>query len=408
MTSSSATHDSPTLLHGIRVVELASDVSGPFAAKLLADAGAETIKVEPPGGDPARRSAPFASDQPHSETSTVFLQYNTSKRSVALDLQTRAAQRLLRHLLANADVFVTDWTPNQLESASLSPDDLRADFPSLVIASVSPWGLDGPAAEWPSSALTPRPRLRRSGRRPPQPRRRRRLANHGRRTRPRGRPGLALALATWAALIARDRTNEGQIVDVAATEAMMTIDRVDISIAVNDGGPPAIMRSGRNSFGGRMDCADGHVITVTPQPHQWGGLLNAMGNPAWGYDENGNLRDRLEISEIAQDAIDEWASSRTRDEVYRLLQDESAPAGPVLRPSEVMNSEQEQLRAFFEPLDHPVAGTAAYAHFAAQWTATPRALRSPAPRLGEATSDLTAQHLSPWTPAQARRAGVIA
>ena len=398
----------PTLLDGVRVVELGAEISAPFAGKLLADAGADAIKIEPLGGDPARRMAPFATDEPHRETSTVFLQYNTSKRSVALDIESRAGQRVLQQLLAEADVFVTDWTPARLGAAGLAPEDLRRRYPRLIIAAVTPWGLDGPAAEWPSSALT---RAHASGAAAGV---RRNLGAAA------GSPimagarvheadaGLALALATWAALIARDTTGAGQIVDVAATEAMMTIDRVDISIAANDGGPPPIMSSGRTSFGGRMDCADGHVITVTPQPHQWTGLLKAMGDPAWAYDEHGELRDRIEIVDEASAAIDEWAGARTRDEVYRLLQAESAPAGPVLRPSEVMVSEQEELRSYFETIEHPVAGPATYSQFAAIWTETPRAARTAAPQLGEATSEITAGALAPWSAAQARRAGVIA
>ena len=86
----------PTLLDGVRVVELGAEISAPFAGKLLADAGADAIKIEPLGGDPARRMAPFATDEPHRETSTVFLQYNTSKRGVALDIESRAGQRVLR------------------------------------------------------------------------------------------------------------------------------------------------------------------------------------------------------------------------------------------------------------------------------------------------------------------------
>ena len=397
----------PTLLDGLRVIELASEIAGPFAAKLLADAGAETIKLEPPGGDPARRTAPFAGAEPHRETSTVFLHYNTSKRSASLDLETRAGQRLLRSLLAEADVFITDWTAARLDAANAAPPTLRREYPRLIIAALTPWGLDGPAAEWPSSALT---RAHASGAAAGV---RRNLGADG------GSPimaggrvheadaGLALALAVWAALIARSNGGAGQIVDVAAVEAMMTIDRVDISIAANDGGPPPIMRSGRSSFGGRMDCADGHVITVTPQPHQWSGLLRAMGDPPWAYDDQGRLRDRLEIGAAAQDAIDEWARERTRDEVYRLLQTESAPAGPVLRPSEVMQSEQEQLRGFFETLRHPLAGEASYTQFAAHWSEAPRAERAPARLLGEATNEITAGALAPWTTAQARRAGVI-
>lgn len=397
----------PTLLDGLHVVELATEIAAPFAAKLLADAGAETIKIEPPGGDPARRMAPFAGETPHRETSTVFLNYNTSKRSIVLDLQNSAGRRLLDSLLSATDVFVTDWPLSCLEEADASPQRLRRDHPCLIIAALTPWGLDGPAAEWPSSALT---RAHASGAAAGV--RRNLGADDGSPIMAGARvheadAGLALALAAWAALIARDATGEGQIVDVSATEAMMTIDRVDISIAANDGGPPPIMRSGRTSFGGRMNCADGHVITVTPQPHQWAGLLRAMGDPGWAYNDDGQLRDRLEISETAQERIDEWAISRTRDEVYRLLQAESAPAGPVLRPSEVMRSEQEQLRGFFETLDHPVAGPAAYSYFAADWTGAPCAPRRTAPLLGADTAATAAPHLSPWTPAQARRAGVI-
>ena len=397
----------PPLLEGLRVVEVAGDVAGPFAAKLLADAGAETIKVEPLGGDPSRRMAPFAEPAPHRDTSTVFLSYNTSKRSVSLDVGQAAGRRMLQALLVEADVLVTDFGPTALEAAGLNPRQLRNDHPQLIIAAVTPYGLDGPAAEWPSSPLI---RAHASGAAAGV---RRNLGADG------GSPvaagarvheadaGTALALAVWAALIARERTEEGQIVDVASVEAMMTIDRVDISIAVNDGGPPRAMRSGRTAFGGRMDCSDGHVITVTPQPHQWAGLIRAMGDPDWAFDEAGQPLDRMKLGAEAERGIDEWSGRRTRDEVYRALQVESAPAGPVLRPSEVMESEQEQLREFFDELPHPVAGTGRYAQFAAAWNGASRAERQAAPRLGSASASALAAHLGDWTPAQARRAGVI-
>jgi len=120
-----------------------------------------------------------------------------------------------------------------------------------------------------------------------------------------------------------------------------------------------------------------------------------------------DLKDRLQLGEDAGDAIEEWAAAHTRDEVFRALQSNSAPAGPVLRPSEVMNSEQERVRGFFDLLDHPVAPSGRYAQFAAHWTAANRAERHAAPLLGSSTAELTRVHLGPWTPAQARRAGVI-
>ena len=398
----------PPLLAGVQVVELAEEVAGPFAAKLLADAGAETVKIEAPVGDMARRMAPFAEPSPHRETSTTWLAYNTSKHSVVLDLETLAGRRLLQALVAAADVFVTDRTPAQLSGLHLNPEELRERYPQLIVAAVTPFGLIGSAAEWPSTALT---RAHASGSAAGVRR------NLGANT---GAPlmagakvheadgGTALALAIWAALIARERYGHGQIVDVASTDAMMNMDRVDISIAHNDGGPPARPPTkGGSAFGGRLECSDGHLIAVTPQSHQWSGLIKAMGDPDWAFDSEGNLIDRMELGETAGEAIEEWAGARTRDEVFRALQSNSAPAGPVMRPSEVMNSEQERVRGFFDVLDHPVAPSGRYPQFAAQWTGSQRAPRSAAPLLGSSSADVTRPHLSPWTPAQARRAGVI-
>ncbi len=398
----------PPLLQGVRVVELAEEIAGPFAAKLLADAGADTIKIEPSGGDAARRAAPFAEPSPHRETSTTWLAYNTSKRSVVLDLESGAGRRILQRLLADADVLVTDRTPSQLAPLDLLPEHLRERYPHLIIAAVTPFGLLGSAADWPSTALT---RAHASGSAAGV---RRNLGADS------GAPlmagahvheadgGTALALAIWAALIARERFGHGQIVDVASTDAMMNMDRVDISIAHNDGGPPARPPSrGGSAFGGRLECADGHLIAVTPQAHQWGGLIKAMGDPDWAFDDNGNLIDRLSLGEEAGIAIEQWAAARTRDEVFRALQSHSAPAGPVLRPSEVLDSEQERVREFFETLAHPVAPSGRYPQFAAHWTAASRAKRSAAPLLGSASSEAASPHLAPWTPVQARRAGVI-
>ena len=398
----------PPLLEGIQVVELAEEVAGPFAAKLLADAGARTVKIEAPDGDMARRMAPFAEPSPHRETSTTWLAYNTSKQSVVLDLETSAGRRVLQKLVAAADVFVTDRSPAQLSRLDLSPDDLRERYPHLIIAAVTPFGLIGSAAEWPSTALT---RAHASGSAAGVRR------NLGANT---GAPlmagakvheadgGTALALATWAALIARERYGHGQIVDVASTDAMMNMDRVDISIAHNDGGPPARPPTkGGSAFGGRLECSDGHLIAVTPQSHQWAGLIKAMGDPDWAFDADGQLLDRMELGDEASDAIEQWAGARTRDEVFRALQSNSAPAGPVMRPSEVMNSEQERVRGFFDVLEHPVAPSGRYPQFAAQWTGSARARRSAAPLLGSSSADVTRPYLSPWTPAQARRAGVI-
>ena len=395
------------LLAGLRVIELASEIAAPFAAKLFADAGAEVIKVELPGGDEARGWAPFATVGPDREAGIAWLNYNTSKRSVVLDVFSAAGRRLMFELLEEADVLVTDLASDGLSAAGLEPSLLEDRFPNLVIASLTAWGLEGEDAHAPSCALT---RAHASGAAAGV--RKNLGADGGAPVMAGGRvheadAGMALALAAWSALAARERGTRGQIVEVASAEAMMTIDRVDISIAVNDGGPPMSMGAGRGVFGGMMECADGHVIAVTPNPHQWRGLLRAMGDPEWAFDESGELRDRMALAQEAGDRIAEWAKARSRDDAYRALQAESAPAGPVLRPAEVMESEQERMREYFEPLPHAVAGEGSYAQLPADWTGARRAQRQAAPRLGEATVEVLGGRLQPWNAAQARRAGVI-
>ena len=190
---------------------------------------------------------------------------------------------------------------------------------------------------------------------------------------------------------------------------MMNMDRVDISIAHNDGGPPARPPTkGGSAFGGRLECGgrspDRGDTAIPPM----GRADQVDGRSGSGHsDADGSLIDRLQLGEEAGDAIEQWAGARTRDEVFRALQENSAPAGPVLRPSEVMNSEQMQVREFFDRLEHPVADSARYPQFAARWNGVQRAARTAAPLLGSSTAEVTTQYLSPWSPAQARRAGVI-
>ena len=141
-------------LQGLRVVDIAQGIAGPYATKLLADSGALVTKVEPPGGDYARRLGPFPDDVPDPERSGLFLHLNTSKRSVSLDVSVTSGQVVLKKMLANADVFVAGERTSTLEQWGLSYDDLRAEFPELIVAQVSPFGAAGPYADYDGNSLT--------------------------------------------------------------------------------------------------------------------------------------------------------------------------------------------------------------------------------------------------------------
>src|SRR5581483_12233746 len=141
-------------LHGIRVLELGGFVSAPFTGKLLADYGADVIKVEPPDGDPARRHGPFPGDHPDAETSALYLYLNTNKRSVVLDLATGDGQAGLRRLARDADLLIENLPPGQLDGWGLGYPVLAGANPRLVVVSLTPYGQDGPYATAPATNLT--------------------------------------------------------------------------------------------------------------------------------------------------------------------------------------------------------------------------------------------------------------
>jgi crotonobetainyl-CoA:carnitine CoA-transferase CaiB-like acyl-CoA transferase len=144
-------------LSGLRVVELATGIAGPYCGKLLADLGAEVIKIEPPEGDRSRQLGPFPEDLPHAEKSGHFLHLNTAKKSVTLDTSVTSGQVVLKKLLAKADVLIESEGPAVMGERGLAFDDLRADFDQLVYVSVTPFGCTGPYAGYRgnSSCTTP-------------------------------------------------------------------------------------------------------------------------------------------------------------------------------------------------------------------------------------------------------------
>ena len=133
-----------SLLDGIRIIEYGRNIAAPFASKLLADLGAEVIKVEPVAGDPSRSLGPFQDDSPNPETRAQFTYLNSNKRGVTLNLDRRSGQSLLRSLLQEADVFLENAEPGDMEARDLSYSILSEINPHLVVTSVRPFGLTGP------------------------------------------------------------------------------------------------------------------------------------------------------------------------------------------------------------------------------------------------------------------------
>jgi crotonobetainyl-CoA:carnitine CoA-transferase CaiB-like acyl-CoA transferase len=366
-------------LAGLSVLELGGMVAAPYCAKLLADLGAEVVKVEAPGrGDPARRRGPFPDDTPHPERSGLFLFLNTSKRSITLDLETSAGCGIFRELVRDVDVLVEDYPPGELERLELDYPRLAKLSPRLVVTSVTPFGQTGPYRGYRSHPLT--------------------LYHAGGHASPfyvpesdveRAPPmagsylgeydgGLTAALGTLAAVIGRAASGRGQHVDVSKQEAMMCLERVDIGRFTNEPNQPP-----RQRVGALTKAKDGYLVITALEFHQWQGLLRAMGNPEWSKADwcHDDVQRQQHVEEAKQ-RIDEWAADLTRDEICQRAQAEGTPAGPVRDVAEVLAWEQAQARGFFTELDHPEAGkqvypTAAYRFSGTAWVG------SPAPLLGQ-------------------------
>ncbi|MCP3985137.1 MAG: CoA transferase [bacterium] len=388
MTESEADETEPQVAHGplegLRVLELGEMVAAPYCAKLLGDLGADVIKVErPEHGDPSRWRGPFSGDQPNPERSGLFLYLNTSKRSVCLDLALPQDRDAFEALASRSDILIEDRAPEALDALGLGYASLAARNPRLIVTSISPFGQTGPNRGHKSHPInlfhsaghsSPFASLETAGGRAPA-----RAGGHlGEYD-----AGLMAAVGTLGAVFGREITGRGQHIDVSKQEAMMGLERVTIGRFANEANPfPG------GGIGGLIRAKDGWVMLTTLENHQWEGLVRAMGNPAWTEAEwCKSLAGRVAHQQEIDEHRSEWASTRTREEIYHLVQQEGTPAAPVRNVAEVMQSEQSRSRGFFRELDHPEAGrvtfpTAPYQFSRTAWVGTR------APLLGEHSDEI--------------------
>lgn len=340
----------------VRVLELAHGVAGPFCGKLLAGLGADVLKIEPPTGDQARREGPFPGDLPHAERSGQFLHLNTNKRGATLDLQAAEGQSILGHLLAGADVAIMDWRPSDLAALGLDPAALRDRYPRLILVSVTGFGLSGPYADYAASelvacALSGYMMLTGLPEREP--------------IKPYGsllgyQAGLHSAIGALAALMERERTGVGALVDVSAMEAGSFLlggiqqtahffgERVKRNGARNVGMPPA---AGYPST--IRPCCDGHVhCHLNARNRDLLGVL--VPNPRW---EAPDLLDTMMGHADEIDAIlDEWLADKDKFSVAAMAQELRLPFTEVLTPAEVVATPHFQERESFIEVEHPATG----------------------------------------------------
>ncbi|MGQ9573328.1 MAG: CaiB/BaiF CoA transferase family protein [Dehalococcoidia bacterium] len=399
---------SETALDGVKVLEYCQLISGPYCAKLLADMGAEVIKIEQPQmGDPARRRGPFPNDIPHPEKSGLFLYLNTNKLGITLNPHTASGRDIFLRLAEQADILIEDQPPGEMAKLGLDYASLSALNPGLIITSITPFGQSGPYRDYKAYHLNIYHASGNSafvyvppevGPKPPPVVAGGEVGEYD--------SGLAAAVATLAALLARPAVGEGQHIDISKFEALMALERVEICRFANDPNPPP--RPGM--VGGLVPCQDGHIVITIPQDHQWEALVNLMGNPAWAQDEK--CRDefaRIKYRDEIQPRLEEWMSHHPKEELYHECQRFGVPAGPVLTSAEVVNWQQTRERGFFASLDHPQAGRLEYPTAAYRMSETPWRGERAAPLLGEHNEQIYCGRLG-YSPKELTRmaaAGII-
>ena len=393
-------------LAGLKVVEWAEGVAGPYCGKLLADLGAEVIKVEPPDGDGTRRIGPFPGDRPHLERSALSAYLNTSKLGVTLHLGKVTGRAIFRQLLRAADVLLEGGRPGQLAELGLGIPEMLAEQPGLVVVSVTPYGQTGPASRLPGADLvtyqvsgfgyvTPG-NVEDPKREPP--------------LRPPGRQtefiaGLTAASATLHALLAREATGQGQHVDISAQEAVASLAFMQVAGAAFLGRTflrTASAASGTAWINGIFRCSDGYVYAVMLEEHQWRSWLDLLGNPAWAEEPRfATGVSRNEHWSELKSLIEEWTSTRPKTEVARLAQARRVPVLPVNTVADVWASEQLEARGFFVTVDQPGLGAVKMRGHPYQMSRTPWQF-GPAPTLGEHNEEILVDRLG-YAPADLPR-----
>lgn len=321
----------------LRVVELGEGVAVPYAGRLLADLGADVAKIEPPGGDRTRRAGPFPGDRPDPDASALFHYENAGKRGLVLDLGAAVDRRALDALLGRADVLLTDRSAADLEAIRLTPPELTDRHPRLVAVAVTPFGLDGPRAEWRGGELAAWAASGLAHGTPGLPD----CAEDAEAEPPLhpGAPvaetiaGVTAAFAALVSLFGRDGygdtsgTGRGGFLDLSMQAAVASLEQRD-HIAWSYARFPANRLA---TSIGRMPncylpCADGYVALAAPWDHQWRRLVALLGHPEWAHsplfstaDARGENWDALKL------LLGEWSGSLEGAEVTRRAGEHGLP-----------------------------------------------------------------------------------
>lgn len=378
-----------TALHGIKVLELAENVSGEYCGKLLSDFGAEIIKIEKPGhGSPTRNLGPFANGKMGTDNSGLFAYLNTNKRSIELDLESQDGRLTLQRALQHVHAVIDDHSAVWLAELGLTEDIVQHSHPALVVCSISNFGLDPPqdrlhaedlnifhSSGWgyhtPTGGDSFLPPLNAAGRFLPS-----------------YEAGIDAALCVIAALYEQKNSGRGQFIEISKQEVLLS--RIDYVLSQMLSGE-IMVGTHRNAFdltgpAGIFPCKSGFVYLWLSTPAHWEALRRLLDDTDWMSDFPNNWLERActpERVESCRNHLKKWLSTQDREDVAEKAQKLGITLVALNDVKDLFESSQFQHRNFFVELNHPIIGKAKYPTVPYRLSATPTRLEQAAPLLGQ-------------------------
>ena len=339
-------------LQGIRVLDLSRVLAGPYATALLADLGAQVIKVEPPSGDDYRHIGPFKDGE-----SALFTLNNRGKQSIVLDLKDADDLALARDIAARVDVVVENFRPGVAARLGLGADELRAANPWLVYCSISGFGQQGPFRDLPAYDLVVQAM---SGL----------MAGTGEEGGQPLKTGEAIAdlmaglFAGWsimAALVGRDRTGQGATLDVAMYDALFSMLTTSHALHLFAGRMPQRVGN-RHPLSTPFGCyatRDGQVVIAVLNARQFASLARLVGAPEAADDPRfASDESRTEHEPAVKAMIENWSQGLTTDQAVAALSAAGLPGAPIWDIAQAASNEHAVARGLVSELPHPRLGSA--------------------------------------------------
>lgn len=381
-------------LTGLRVLDLSRVLAGPYCAMMLADYGADIVKIEPPKvGDDSRAFGPFVGDE-----SAYFMSLNRNKRSMTLNFKRQAECDLFKEMVKHADIVLENYRPGTMEKFGLGYDELKKINPKIIYAACSGFGHSGPYQYKPAYDIIVQA-----------------MGGIMSITGPEGGEpcrvgasvgdiiaGMFTAYGIMMALHHRGNTGEGQKVDVGMLDCQVAVLENAIARYVTSGLVPTPLGNRHPSISpfSSFTAQDGHIIVGAGNDRLWTKLCNILEKPELltdsRFDNNSNRTAHVkELTGI----LNEVFSKKTIAEWMTVLEEAELPCAPINTVDKIVNDPQIKAREMIVEVEHPVAGHLKMAGLPIKMSATPGAVERPAPLLGQHTAELLKEILG-WDEAK--------